>query len=276
MPITTHHTSSATLPLRDTLTGLSSTTPFLQLGHRDDGAPSTCSLLFIGRSCQCGKWPRCCTGIQACRCSQQDECTGAKNLGSSRVRQTRYARPSSRVLARCCLLNSDRVKGTKRNTHNLTEETRKKNRRSRRCECPMYCVASKNAGGLWELSVRHSEHNHEPYEPPVKKKKGRSLAGEDIEHTLISEIELIPQHTSDLVNLPLLQTPSSCTADFCLVPMGTPSPSVSAEIAEVQRLLKRSGLHFSMHAAGTTVGRFTRSNLITPTNSLTQREPGTM
>ena len=61
------------------------------------------------------------------------------------------------------------------------------------------------------------------------------------------------QHSSEIVNLPLLQTPTTCIADFCLVPLGTSNPSVSAEIAEVQRLLKRCGLHFTMSACGTTV-----------------------
>lgn len=51
-----------------------------------------------------------------------------------------------------------------------------------------------------------------------------------------------------------LQTPPKCTADVCLVPMGTPSPSVSKEIAEVQRHFRKSGLKFSMHSAGTTLG----------------------
>ncbi|KAF2200231.1 hypothetical protein GQ43DRAFT_441751 [Delitschia confertaspora ATCC 74209] len=50
-----------------------------------------------------------------------------------------------------------------------------------------------------------------------------------------------------------LQTPPSCTADFCLIPLGTPTASVSKEVAEVQRLLKKSGLKYSMHSAGTTV-----------------------
>ncbi|KIX93479.1 uncharacterized protein Z520_10899 [Fonsecaea multimorphosa CBS 102226] len=50
-----------------------------------------------------------------------------------------------------------------------------------------------------------------------------------------------------------LVTPPKCTADFCLIPLGTPTASVSAEIAEVQRLMKRSGLKYSMHSAGTTV-----------------------
>jgi len=55
-------------------------------------------------------------------------------------------------------------------------------------------------------------------------------------------------------DLSTLQTPPSCTADFCLIPLGTPTASVSKEVAEVQRLLKKSGLNYSMHSAGTTVG----------------------
>ncbi|KAF2398103.1 hypothetical protein EJ06DRAFT_523462 [Trichodelitschia bisporula] len=50
-----------------------------------------------------------------------------------------------------------------------------------------------------------------------------------------------------------LPTPAACIADFCLIPIGTPTASVSREIAEVQRLLKQSGLAYSMHSAGTTV-----------------------
>ena len=56
------------------------------------------------------------------------------------------------------------------------------------------------------------------------------------------------------LDLSALTTPPACTADFCLVPLGTPTASVSREVAQVQRLLQRSGLHFSMHSAGTTVG----------------------
>ncbi|TVY15080.1 UPF0045 protein ECM15 [Lachnellula arida] len=54
----------------------------------------------------------------------------------------------------------------------------------------------------------------------------------------------------DYVNLP---TPPVCVADFCLVPIGTPTASVSNEVAAVQRLMKASGLEYSMHSAGTTV-----------------------
>lgn len=49
-----------------------------------------------------------------------------------------------------------------------------------------------------------------------------------------------------------LTTPDQCLADFCIVPIGTPSASVSREVAAVQRLLKASGLDYSMHSAGTT------------------------
>lgn len=54
-------------------------------------------------------------------------------------------------------------------------------------------------------------------------------------------------------------TPPKCIADFCLIPIGTPTASVSGQIAEVQRLLKKSGLKYSMHSAGTTVGKLTSS-----------------
>jgi hypothetical protein len=36
--------------------------------------------------------------------------------------------------------------------------------------------------------------------------------------------------------------------------IGTPTASVSNEVAAVQRLMKASGLEYSMHSAGTTVG----------------------
>lgn len=42
--------------------------------------------------------------------------------------------------------------------------------------------------------------------------------------------------------------------------MGTASPSVSAQVADVQRLVERSGLKYVMHSAGTTLG--TSSSLI--------------
>jgi len=36
--------------------------------------------------------------------------------------------------------------------------------------------------------------------------------------------------------------------------MGTATPSVSAQIADVQRLVEKSGLKYVMHSAGTTLG----------------------
>jgi len=56
---------------------------------------------------------------------------------------------------------------------------------------------------------------------------------------------------SSLLNIP---TPAACYADFCLIPLGTPTTSVAKEVADVQRLLKKSGLKYTMHSAGTTVG----------------------
>ncbi|KAI0481485.1 YkoF-like protein [Xylaria cf. heliscus] len=50
-----------------------------------------------------------------------------------------------------------------------------------------------------------------------------------------------------------IATPERCYADFCLIPVGTGSVSVAAEVAEVQKLLKASGLAYTMHSAGTTV-----------------------
>ena len=84
-----------------------------------------------------------------------------------------------------------------------------------------------------------------------------------------------------------INTPERCYADFCLIPVcsrppiprdggstllarragnhfadrvctkvGTGNVSVANEVAEVQRLLKASGLTYTMHSAGTTVGEF--------------------
>ncbi|KAJ5899776.1 hypothetical protein N7495_004520 [Penicillium taxi] len=50
-----------------------------------------------------------------------------------------------------------------------------------------------------------------------------------------------------------LPTPTHCVADFCLIPIGTGSASVSAQVAEVQRFIEQSGLKYSMHSAGTTL-----------------------
>ena len=37
--------------------------------------------------------------------------------------------------------------------------------------------------------------------------------------------------------------------------IGTPTASVSQQVADVQRLMQKSGLSYSMHSAGTTVGK---------------------
>ncbi|KAK6538818.1 hypothetical protein TWF694_010383 [Orbilia ellipsospora] len=50
-----------------------------------------------------------------------------------------------------------------------------------------------------------------------------------------------------------LPTPVHVTADFCLIPIGTPTASVSRYIANVQKLLCASGVKHSMHSAGTTI-----------------------
>ncbi|EEP78429.1 conserved hypothetical protein [Uncinocarpus reesii 1704] len=48
-------------------------------------------------------------------------------------------------------------------------------------------------------------------------------------------------------------SPDHCIADFCLIPIGTSSPSVSEAIADVERLVGNSGLKYLMHSCGTTV-----------------------
>ena len=68
-----------------------------------------------------------------------------------------------------------------------------------------------------------------------------------------------------------IPTPAHCVADFCLIPVcrppcigrlpltaqiGTSSPSVSDQIADVQRLIETCGLKYVMHSAGTTIGAY--------------------
>lgn len=53
--------------------------------------------------------------------------------------------------------------------------------------------------------------------------------------------------------------PEKCTADFCLIPLGTGDASVSKQIAEVQRLVRghpdveHGTVNWTMHSAGTTL-----------------------
>lgn len=65
--------------------------------------------------------------------------------------------------------------------------------------------------------------------------------------------------SEDYSNIP---TPEAAYADFCLIPVGTGSVSVANEVAQVQRLLEASGLKYTMHSAGTTVGTFSRLYLV--------------
>ncbi|TVY80550.1 UPF0045 protein ECM15, partial [Lachnellula suecica] len=67
---------------------------------------------------------------------------------------------------------------------------------------------------------------------------------------IASSIFTVGAAKMDFANLP---TPPVCVADFCLIPIGTPTASVSNEVAAVQRLMKSSDLEYSMHSAGTTV-----------------------
>lgn len=85
-----------------------------------------------------------------------------------------------------------------------------------------------------------------------------------------------------------LPTPLSCYVDFCLIPVraaispsipplpllrahphpintsqvGTGSLSVAKEVAEVQKLLRESGLKYTMHSAGTTVGAWSLPSFV--------------
>lgn len=66
-------------------------------------------------------------------------------------------------------------------------------------------------------------------------------------------IKPAPRFGNGRMDYSTLKPPALCYADFCLLPLGTGNPSVSKEIAAIQRLVKASGLQYSMHSAGTTV-----------------------
>ncbi|OXV10194.1 hypothetical protein Egran_02045 [Elaphomyces granulatus] len=59
------------------------------------------------------------------------------------------------------------------------------------------------------------------------------------------------------INTTTLVTPTLCTADFSLIPIDSKSTSYSQQIADVQRLIQKSGLKFMMHSTGTTLGMST-------------------
>nr|ODN88650.1 hypothetical protein L203_02663 [Cryptococcus depauperatus CBS 7841] len=50
-----------------------------------------------------------------------------------------------------------------------------------------------------------------------------------------------------------MTNPLYAVADFCLIPMGLPTSSVGPEIAEVQRVLEKSGLEYKLHGYGTNI-----------------------
>ncbi|KAL2752467.1 hypothetical protein ACRALDRAFT_1072397 [Sodiomyces alcalophilus JCM 7366] len=50
-----------------------------------------------------------------------------------------------------------------------------------------------------------------------------------------------------------LPTPAFVYVDFCLVPLGTGTPSCAEEVAEVQRVLDANKVDYKLHSAGTTV-----------------------
>ncbi|OOQ82576.1 UPF0045 protein ECM15 [Penicillium brasilianum] len=55
------------------------------------------------------------------------------------------------------------------------------------------------------------------------------------------------------IRAPSADTPSCCTADFSLIPIGSSASSYAHEIAGVQRLVRESGLKNEMHATGTRI-----------------------
>ncbi|KAF5104212.1 hypothetical protein DV451_000820 [Geotrichum candidum] len=48
-------------------------------------------------------------------------------------------------------------------------------------------------------------------------------------------------------------TKLTCLADVCLIPIGTPTASVSTYVTAVVDVVRKSGLHYVLHSAGTTI-----------------------
>lgn len=44
-----------------------------------------------------------------------------------------------------------------------------------------------------------------------------------------------------------------CLADVCIIPIGTPTPSVSDYVAACVRHVEKSGVKYTLHSAGTTL-----------------------
>ncbi|KAF1991837.1 hypothetical protein K402DRAFT_70933 [Aulographum hederae CBS 113979] len=60
------------------------------------------------------------------------------------------------------------LSGRYKNTHKVTDETRSRNRRSKKCDCKMYIEGRLvDVGGykMWRLNVMNGEHNHEGQDP---------------------------------------------------------------------------------------------------------------
>jgi hypothetical protein len=67
--------------------------------------------------------------------------------------------------------------GSRRNMHNLTPLTRQRERGSRRDNCPFLVIGRQNAG-IWELTVRVGEHNHDATGPSSHPSLRRLDAGQ--------------------------------------------------------------------------------------------------
>lgn len=74
-----------------------------------------------------------------------------------------------------------------------------------------------------------------------------------IKTTTTTNVHLFMPYYSSLHNASALFTEKQ-TADQVVEQVGTGNISVAEEIAEVQRVLKASGLKYTLHSAGTTVG----------------------
>lgn len=78
--------------------------------------------------------------------------------------------------------------GNYRPRNGLTEETRKRKRKSRLMNCPFMILAS-GSNGLWTVKVENAQHNHGPVmEPP----RARALAGPQRPKSKKGQIEAVP------------------------------------------------------------------------------------
>ncbi|KAL1581839.1 hypothetical protein WHR41_09428 [Cladosporium halotolerans] len=47
--------------------------------------------------------------------------------------------------------------------------------------------------------------------------------------------------------------PAHCVVDFCVIPIGTASPSTSSYIVRIEQLLRQSGLSFTVNDSSTSI-----------------------